>query len=267
VNASVAARRLEQIMTLLPLALDRPRERMALKVRRRQRGSDQYERQARRGEWQQVREGPAKLWVNLTDYLDTGLFLDHRPTRALLGEMARGKRFLNLFCYTGAATVHAALAGAASTVSVDLSKTYLDWAGRNLALNGLGGESHQLIRSDCREWVKHCRRRFDLIFLDPPTFSTSKRMEGTWDVQRDHVALIRETLALLAPGGTLVFSTNLRTFRLDREALAHLDVQDLSRKTLPRDFARNPRIHQCFLIRPGREDPWRQARKQRTHDH
>jgi len=249
VDASVAARRLEQIMTLLPLALDRPRDRMVLKVRRRQRGTDQYQRQADRGEWQQVSEGPAKLWVNLTDYLDTGLFLDHRPTRLLLGERARGKRFLNLFCYTGAATVHAALGGAVFTVSVDLSKTYLDWTGRNLALNGIGRESHQLIRSDCREWVKHSRRRFDLIFLDPPTFSTSKRMEGTWDVQRDHVDLIRETLALLAPGGTLVFSSNLRSFRLDEKALSDLDVQDVSRNTLPRDFARSPRIHQCFLIR------------------
>ncbi|MGD8308962.1 MAG: bifunctional 23S rRNA (guanine(2069)-N(7))-methyltransferase RlmK/23S rRNA (guanine(2445)-N(2))-methyltransferase RlmL [Chromatiales bacterium] len=249
VDPARAAQRLQQIMAVLPLALERPPGQIALKVRRRQRGPDQYGRQAQRQEWQEVGEGPARLLVNLTDYLDTGLFLDHRPTRAMIREMARGRRFLNLFCYTAAASVHAGLGGAASTLSVDLSRTYLDWARRNLELNGLSGATHRLVRADCRQWVAACAERFDLIFLDPPTFSASKRMTGTWDVQRDHPGMIRATAALLAPGGTLIFSTNHRRFRLDREALAGLEIEDISRRTLPRDFARNPRTHQCFLVR------------------
>jgi 23S rRNA (guanine2445-N2)-methyltransferase / 23S rRNA (guanine2069-N7)-methyltransferase len=251
IDPAKAAHRLEQILTLVPVALDCPADHLAVKVRRRQRGDAQYERQAERGQWHEVREGPARLLVNLWDYLDTGLFLDHRPTRALIREMARGRDFLNLFCYTGAATVHAALGGAASTLGVDLSSTYLDWAARNLALNGIAGPAHKLLRADCREWVKECRGRFDLIFLDPPTFSASKRMEGTWDVQRDHAGLIQDTAALLAPGGTLIFSTNHRRFRLDHEALPNLQIEDISRQTLPADFSRNPRIHQCFLVRKG----------------
>ncbi len=180
VDPAKAAERMQQIRALLPLALDCPPERIAYKVRERQRGRSQYQKQAARGEWLEVTEGAARLWVNLHDYLDTGLFLDHRPTRMLIGELARGRHFLNLFCYTGAATVHAALGGAASTTSLDLSATYLDWAGRNLALNGIaqGGpwQAHKLVRADGREWVKTQRRKFDLIFLDPPTFSASKRM-------------------------------------------------------------------------------------------
>ncbi len=189
VDPDKAARRLEQVLALLPLALQCPPDHVIVKVRRRQRGDAQYEKLAERGQWQEIREGAARLLVNLTDYLDTGLFLDHRPTRALIGELARGGRFLNLFCYTGTASVHAALGGASSTCGVDISATYLDWAARNLALNAIAGEAHELIRADCREWVKQCRRQFDLIFLDPPTFSTSKRMQGTWEVQRDHTEL------------------------------------------------------------------------------
>ena len=263
VDAGKAAERMQQIRALLPLALDCPPERIAYKVRERQRGRSQYQKQAARGEWLEVTEGPARLWVNLHDYLDTGLFLDHRPTRLLIGELARGRHFLNLFCYTGAATVHAALGGAVSTTSLDLSATYLDWAGRNLDLNGIaqGGpwQTQKLVRADGREWVKTQHRKFDLIFLDPPTFSASKRMTGTWDVQRDHLAMLRDVLALLAPGGSLIFSTNLRRFRLDREGLARevpgLSIDDISRQTLPRDFERNPRIHQCFMIR--RDEPAR----------
>lgn len=256
VDPARAAERLQQVMTLLPLALELPPEAIVLKVRQRQRGASQYEKLGDQREWFEVHEGPARLLVNLTDYLDTGLFPDHRTTRALLGGMAAGKRFLNLFCYTGAATVHAALGGATSSVSVDLSSTYLDWARRNFALNGLSESEHQLIRADCLEWVRQFRRQqFDLIFLDPPTFSTSSRMSETWDVQRDHVTMIRDVIALLAPGGTLVFSTNHRRFRLDREALSDLEIEDISRRTLPRDFARNPRIHQCFLVRAAASDP------------
>ncbi|MEW7977257.1 MAG: bifunctional 23S rRNA (guanine(2069)-N(7))-methyltransferase RlmK/23S rRNA (guanine(2445)-N(2))-methyltransferase RlmL [Candidatus Sedimenticola endophacoides] len=262
VDEEKARQRLEHVRLLLPPALEIAPEKISFKTRMRQRGQNQYQRQASRGEWLQVSEGPARFWINLYDYLDTGLFLDHRPIRHLIGEMARGKRFLNLFCYTATASVHAALGGGASTLSVDLSTTYLDWGRRNLELNGIRpgehGAPHRLLRADCREWLQRQRGKasFDLIFVDPPTFSTSKRMEGTWDVQRDHPVLLRDALALLAPGGVLLFSTNLRRFRFEQEALAAhcgeaLVVEEISRQTLPRDFERNPRIHHCFTIRRG----------------
>src|SRR6185436_5499533 len=173
------------------------------KQRRRQKAGAQYEKFAQTGEFYEVREGPCRLWVNFTDYLDTGLFLDHRLTRALVGELAGGKRFLNLFGYTGTATVHAALAGASTTTTVDMSYTYLDWAIRNLELNGVRGRTHELVQADVLTWLKEPRPdRYGVIFLDPPTFSRSTRMEVTLDIQRDHVSLIRDAVALLEPGGT-----------------------------------------------------------------
>ncbi|MGB8144816.1 MAG: class I SAM-dependent methyltransferase, partial [Chromatiaceae bacterium] len=184
---------------------------------------------------------------------DTGLFLDHREVRRLIGELAAGRRFLNLFGYTGAASVHAAAGGALATTTVDLSRTYLDWAGRNLALNGFGGRDHELIQADCLHWprAEAGRRRWGLILLDPPSFSTSKRMTATLDVQRDQVALIQDALRLLEPGGILIFSNNLRRFQLDREALdswGALEITNITAATLPKDFARNPRIHNVWRI-------------------
>jgi 23S rRNA (guanine2445-N2)-methyltransferase / 23S rRNA (guanine2069-N7)-methyltransferase len=197
-----------------------------------------------------VEEGGLRFLVNFTDYLDTGLFLDHRQTRARIRELARGKRYLNLFCYTGAATVYAAAGDAASTTSVDMSRTYIDWARRNLSINGFQGSEHALVQGDCLAWLADERAgRFDLIFLDPPTFSNSKRMEREFDVQRDHVQLIRDALKLLAPDGLLLFSNNFRKFRLDGEALADLDVRDVSRSTIPKDFERDPKAHRCYEIR------------------
>lgn len=248
VDPDKAAARLRDVITVLPHALGVDAERVILKIRRRQRGNDQYEKQDQRGEFLEMREGPCRFLVNLTDYLDTGLFLDHRPTRAMIGTMAAGKRFLNLFCYTGAATVYAALGGARATVSVDLSATYLEWAGRNLDLNGIRGAKHRLEQADCREWISRCKDRFDLIFLDPPTFSNSKRMRGTFDVQRDHAGLINDTAKLLAPGGTLIFSTNRLKFKMESGALAGLLAEDITEKTIPRDFERNRRVHSCWKI-------------------
>ena len=192
--------------------------------------------------------------MNFDDYLDTGLFLDHRPTRARIREIAAGKRFLNLFCYTGTVTVYAAAGGASSSVSVDLSRTYLDWAERNLGLNGLATRDHALIQADCREWLARGRAQrtaisYDLIFLDPPTFSNSKRMEGVLDIARDHGALIDACARVLAPGGLLVFSTNAQKFKLDPALAERYDVQDITAATIPRDFERNPRIHRCYDIR------------------
>jgi len=182
-------------MAVLPAVLEIPSDQVFLKVRQRQQGASQYQKQAEQGRFHEVREGPARLLVNFTDYLDTGLFLDHRITRQLLRELAAGRRFLNLFGYTGAATVHAALGGATHTTTVDFSATYLDWARRNLELNDIRGPRHELVRADCRQWLIWARDRYDLIFLDPPTFSNSKRLEETFDVQRDHVELIAKRCA------------------------------------------------------------------------
>jgi 23S rRNA (guanine2445-N2)-methyltransferase / 23S rRNA (guanine2069-N7)-methyltransferase len=253
VDARAAQRHLKQALTVIPMVLDVPEEQVYLKVRQRQKGHTQYQKLAETGEFHEVREGACRFLVNFTDYLDTGLFLDHRPTRALLGELARGRRFLNLFAYTGTATVHAALGGARSTTTVDMSHTYLDWARRNLALNAIGGPDHELLQGDVLPWLHQNRkRRFGLIFLDPPTFSRSKRMEDTLDVQRDHVALIRDTMALLEPDGILIFSTNHQRFKLDRATLDDLTIEDITRRTIPQDFERNARIHQCFRITRSR---------------
>ncbi len=251
VSQEAARRRLREAISVLPEVLQVEPEQIFLRVRERQRGESQYEKQAERGVFQQVREGKATVLVNFTDYLDTGLFLDHRITRGWLGEWAVGKDCLNLFCYTGVATVHMGLGGARSTTSVDMSRTYLDWARRNLELNALGGAAHRLIQADCLAWLDDAARsgeRYDLIFLDPPSFSTSKRMQGTLDVQRDHVTMIRKAMRLLRKDGKLVFSNNLQRFKLDEAALGDLRIEDVSKSSIPRDFARNPRIHQCWIL-------------------
>jgi len=218
------------------------------KERRRQRGKEQYQRVERRGEFQTVREGSIKLLVNLSDYLDTGLFLDHRTLRLRLAAEARGKSFLNLYCYTGAATVHAAAGGARSTISVDLSRTYLDWARKNMAVNGFDESRHQLVQADCLPWLLEDSGQYDLILLDPPSFSNSKRMEGHFDVQRDHVELLRAVVARLSDDGVLYFSNNLRSFKLDTGIEAFCQVEDITRSTLDEDFRRRANIHHCWRI-------------------
>ena len=245
-----ARHRLREALGVVAEVLEVPESQVFLRVRQQQKGASQYKRLAETRRFHEVSEGGYRFLVNFEDYLDTGLFLDHRETRRLIGKEAPGRRFLNLFAYTGTATVYAARGGAASTTSVDLSRTYLDWAHRNMELNGIRARDHELIQADCLEWLRAQRRhrQFDLIFLDPPTFSTSKRMAGTLDIQRDHVDLIRSTAALLAPDGLLIFSNNLRRFRMDLEALPELAIEDISAATLPRDFARNPRIHNCWRI-------------------
>ncbi|MBA1145859.1 bifunctional 23S rRNA (guanine(2069)-N(7))-methyltransferase RlmK/23S rRNA (guanine(2445)-N(2))-methyltransferase RlmL [Ectothiorhodospiraceae bacterium WFHF3C12] len=257
VDAGKAARRLHDALLVIPDALGVAPEAMRLKTRHRQTGGRQYQRQGETGRAFIVREGDARLWVNLDDYLDTGLFLDHRPIRRWLHDNADGMSVLNLFGYTGAATVQAALGGARSTLTVDLSKRYLDWAERNLRLNRIPLQQHRLERADCLKWLAEQSRgrpanRFDLIFLDPPTFSTSKGMTGTLDTQRDHPTLIRQAMALLAPGGTLIFSTNARRFRLDEAISDAFRVEDVTAWSIPEDFRRNQRIHRCFMVtHPG----------------
>jgi|TARA_B110000285_G_scaffold39684_1_gene43243 23S rRNA (guanine2445-N2)-methyltransferase / 23S rRNA (guanine2069-N7)-methyltransferase len=220
------------------------------KERRRQKGDSQYERlNDGPSDTIHVSEGNAQFEVNLSDYLDTGLFLDHRPVRGLIGEMVKGKSFLNLFCYTAAASVQAAMAGASHSLSIDMSNTYLDWAQRNFDLNSLRSSKHQLLRADCLKWLEIEGELYDVIFLDPPTFSNSKKMDSVLDIQRDHGDLIRSSMAKLVPGGTLIFSNNFRKFKMDELTVRQFDCQNITPQTLDVDFARNPRIHNVWKIK------------------
>ena len=253
VDRDRARARREEAISVLPEVTGIAPEAIYWRTRRPQKGKLQYEAIADLGERVLVEEGGLRFLVNFTDYLDTGLFLDHRPTRARIRAAARGKRFLNLFCYTGAASVHAAAGGAATTTSIDMSRTYLDWARRNMEVNGFRGDPHRLVQADCIAWLaEDDGARFDLIFLDPPTFSNSKRMAEEFDVQRDHVALIRQGMQWLAPGGLLLFSNNFRKFRIDSAALADLAVTDVTKSTIPEDFSRDARAHHCYEIRTAR---------------
>jgi 23S rRNA (guanine2445-N2)-methyltransferase / 23S rRNA (guanine2069-N7)-methyltransferase len=247
IDPEKAQARLLDALAAIPQALGVAQNRVVIKRRERQAGTKQYQRQASQGEFMEVSEGGAKLLVNLTDYLDTGLFLDHRPLRLRIQREAAGKRFLNLFCYTATATVHAAKGGARSTTSVDLSKTYLDWARRNLSLNGFS-DKNRLEQGDVMAWLAEDRGEYDLIFIDPPTFSNSKRMEGVFDVQRDHVELIDLAMARLARGGVLYFSNNFRKFQLDEGLAARYQVEEISAQTLDPDFARNSKIHRAWRL-------------------
>lgn len=252
---TVRKRRSEALAALVAVT-DIPAERVRLRTRRKHKRGEQYQRRADTGDFHIVRENGLRFTVNLDAYLDTGLFLDHRITRARLRAAASGQRFLNLFAYTGSATVYAAAGGARTSTSVDLSATYLDWARENLRLNGFDaagfGAAHTLVQADVREWLREAAQRgerFDLVFCDPPTFSNSKRMTGIFDVQRDHAALIDECMAVLAPQGLLVFSTNAQKFKLDPVLLERWRIEDIGPRTIPPDFIRNPHIHRCFEVR------------------
>ena len=244
----VARRRLNELLAAARDVFALPKERIALKTRSVGKGGAKYGRFAARGEFLVVAEGEARLRVNLFDYLDTGLFLDHRPMRSRIAEEAGDTRFLNLFGYTGAATVHAAVGGARTTTTVDLSTTYLQWCADNLQENGMAGARHRLVQADAMQWLQADQGQYDLVFCDPPTFSNSKRA-GDFDVQRSHVELLRAAVARLAPGGVLYFSNNFRRFRLDEDAIAvFAHCEDISPATIPPDFARDPRIHRCWRL-------------------
>jgi 23S rRNA (guanine2445-N2)-methyltransferase / 23S rRNA (guanine2069-N7)-methyltransferase len=248
---AVARRRLNELLAAAREVFALPRERIALKTRAVGKGGSKYAGGFdRRGEFLVVREGDARLRVNLFDYLDTGLFLDHRPLRLRIADEAQDTRFLNLFGYTGAATVHAALGGARTTTTVDLSATYLQWCADNLQENDIGGAKHRLVQADALQWLESDGGQYDLVFCDPPTFSNSKRARD-FDVQGEHVRLLRAAVARLAPGGVLYFSNNFRRFRLDADAIAGFAAcEDISAQTIPPDFARDARIHRCWRLRP-----------------
>jgi 23S rRNA (guanine2069-N7)-methyltransferase / 23S rRNA (guanine2445-N2)-methyltransferase len=229
--------------------LEVPRNRVFVKRRDRQRGAAQYQRLDDRGARFEVHEGGLKFIVNLSDYVDTGLFLDHRLTRGRVREAAGEKRFLNLFAYTGAFSVYAAAGGAATTTSVDLSPTYVEWAAKNMALNGFAGPQHALIRSDVWDFLDGLSsdQQWDLAVVDVPTFSNSKRTDDVWDVERDHARLLAQLAGHIVPGGTVWFSTNFRRFHLDEGPLTDYTIRDISRQTIPEDF-RNQRVHRCWQL-------------------
>ena len=240
-------RRSLDVHQVVPMVLNIPPENLVIKKRKQQKGTQQYQKMDQMGRTLTVTEGQAKFGVNLYDYLDTGLFLDHRLLRLKFAQLPADTRFLNCFCYTATASVHAALAGALTT-NIDLSNTYLNWAEDNFRLNNINLSKHQFVQYDCLTWLKMTKDRFDVIFLDPPSFSNSKRMTDTLDIQRDHVMMIHAAMRLLAPGGSLYFSTNLRHFKLAPELNTDYKVQDISADTIDIDFKRNQRIHQCFII-------------------
>jgi 23S rRNA (guanine2445-N2)-methyltransferase / 23S rRNA (guanine2069-N7)-methyltransferase len=250
---AVAKERLQQALLRIPTILNCPTQHVVVKQRSKQSGSSQYQKNSSSGKRITITEYGAKFLINPADYLDVGLFLDHRSTRQMFAQKAKHKHVLNLFCYTGSVSVHAALQGAKSVTSVDMSRTYINWAKDNFELNDIQG-THVFEQADCLEWVKKRAQsnmpKFDAIFVDPPSFSNSKRMETTWDVQRDHIGLIKNALSCLKDDGFMYFSNNLRNFTLDQDAIDELGVKavNISQKTLPEDFARNPKIHHCWEI-------------------
>lgn len=239
---------LDGCLAIISEVLDVSLELIYLKFRQRQTGLKQYERFARTNSEYIVRENGLRFLIKPADYLDVGLFLDHRNTRKMVQDEAAGKQVLNLFAYTGSFSVYAAAGGAAGSLTIDMSNTYLQWADRNMTLNGFEGQEHRFLQADVLQWLRQpTGERFDLIVLDPPTFSNSKRMYGTLDIQRDHVNLLDTVLRLCKPGGTVYFSTNYRRFKLEKDAIRASSVQDITRQTIPLDF-RNERIHHSFKI-------------------
>ena len=247
---SVSKRRLTDVLIALPHAIGIDPNNIVLKTRERKKGISQYEKmQANKLELITTEYG-AKFKLNLKEYLDTGLFLDHRLTRKMVGEKSKGRSVCNLFAYTGTASVHAAIGGATSVTTVDMSNTYINWAKENFALNGLNDDKYQFVQANCLQWIKRTHDRFDLIFIDPPTFSNSKRMEDSFDVLRDHVPLLSNLIKLLNPGGEIIFSNNKRKFKMEIEQLeaAGMSIKNIDNQTLPLDYKRNPQIHNTWLI-------------------
>ncbi len=242
--------RLKDVMTATAQVLEINPKRVVLKQRKRQSGTQQYEKHGHLGKFFEVNENNCRFRINLKDYLDTGLFLDHRPIRLEIQKQSKGKDFLNLFSYTSTASVHAAVGGAKSTTSVDMSATYLSWSAKNMAMNGFNSSAHHFIQADCMQWLKKQRQpAYDLIFMDPPTFSNSKRMQDVLDVQRDHVRMISSTMRLLREDGLLIFSNNYRKFKLDYELLSAFEIVEITHRTIDMDFKRNQHIHKCYEIR------------------
>jgi len=249
INEKVASQRLNEALSTITEVFAIRGEQLSIKQRKQQKGTQQYEKlDADNSKFVEVEENNHKFYVNFENYLDTGLFLDHRITRKMIQEMASGTRFLNLFCYTGSASIYAAKGGAASTTSVDMSNTYLEWTKRNFALNNIYDDVHQFIRADCISWMQSQTQEYDLIFLDPPSFSNSKKMNKQFSVQQDQIPLLTDAIRLLSENGILIFSNNFRNFKLDKDAFDTVQIEELTRQTIPEDFKRNSKIHNCWKI-------------------
>lgn len=256
VDRQKAKKRLYEAMSVLPEVLEIPAGKIIFKVRERQKGDNQYEKMDETKAYFTIIENDTKLRVNFQDYLDTGLFLDHRDVRAKVAELSKGKSLLNLFCYTASTTVIAANKGAKASLSVDMSKTYLFWAQNNFWANQIDDRKHQLERADVIAWLEkeaaEPSQMFDVIFMDPPSFSSSKKMEGVLDIQRDHGWMIRKAMQLLNPNGVMVFSNNLRKFKMDELVERQFELENITQQTMPQDFKRNAKIHQVWTIRSRR---------------
>jgi 23S rRNA (guanine2445-N2)-methyltransferase / 23S rRNA (guanine2069-N7)-methyltransferase len=253
IDEALAAARLRDATRVAAEVLGIVESAIHVKHRRRLDPASQYQRLARGGERFVVREGAAKLLVNLSDRIDTGIYLDHRLTRQRVAELARDRRLLNLFCYTATATVQAALGGATSSVSVDLSNTYLDWAAANFDCNDLNPDlrkpAHRLVRADCRRYVADAREVFDVVFVDPPTYSNSRATKEDFEVARDHAELLLALRGLLTRDGVIVFATHARRFHLDPALERDFEIRDITAKTVPEDFRRDPKVHRCYELR------------------
>lgn len=254
IDSKVAEKHLQEARAVIVQTLGVDTEHMIVKTRRQQKGKDQYQSLADDNDTIEVSEEESRYLVNLKDHLDTGLFADHRITRNRLRDNAQNKKVLNLFAYTGSFTVKALHGGARETLTIDMSRTYIQWSEKNLQLNGFKpGKKHQLLQADCIEWLnnesKSIKHRFDIIILDPPTFSNSKRMQKSFDIQSDHADLIRQCTQLLARDGVIIFATNFRKFRLDNPLKNQFDCKDISRETLPRDYQRKSGFRHTWEIR------------------
>lgn len=261
IDPARAAERLSGIIRDLAGIFGIEEKSITVKVRSRQRGPSQYQKTGREGKLLEIGEGDCRFLVNLTDYVDTGLFLESRSTRELIRQWAGGTRFLNLFGYTGTATVHAAMGGARHTTLVDISPIYLDWAKCNLFLNGFAEENHRLMEADCLDWLRKCRDYFDLIYIHPPTFSNSRRTGTKFDLRKQHATLIHLAMRRLAPGGRTLFATSAMRFGLDTASLGGFLIRDISTGTLPRDFIRSAGRHRCWEFRSAGERPEARSRK------
>ncbi len=256
INEDKVARHIQEALHVINSVFELDDSQVFLKQRKRQRGKEQYNVFDKLKNFHTVEEFQLKFLVNFSDYLDTGLFLDHRPVRQQIFELTKNKHFLNLFSYTSSASVYAAKGGAKSTLSIDMSKTYLNWAKENFSVNNLDLKNNVFEQADCLAWLDNAVANnkayieyFDVIFIDPPTFSNSKRMTDVFDIQRDHVSILNKALKLLKRNGVIIFSTNYRGFKLDQNQLLNTDIIDITKKTIPFDFQRNQRIHACWEIR------------------
>lgn len=259
IDRKKSEQRFKTALQVIRELLNVPRSRLFIKTRQKQKGKQQYQKKSTKGKYYEVREHQCRFLVNFTDYLDTGLFLDHRKTRGRIGTLAAGRKFLNLYGYTGSATVHALMGGAIASTTVDSSAAYLQRTRANLALNGFGGPQHETIQKDCFKWLKESRERYGLIFVDPPTFSNDRHQKITFNIQDDHEQLLQLAMKRLSREGILLFSTNFSKFRLADSLNSAFAIKEITEQTIPEDFRKKPPIHRCWEFKH-----WNKGEEQQT---